>query len=54
MIRVLEELEESRGLPSMPKLDNGPEFISHRLDAWSKERKIALAFIQLDEPMQNA
>lgn len=30
VIRVLEELEERRGLPEMLRVDNGPEFISHR------------------------
>lgn len=54
VIRVLEQLEESRGLPQMIRVDNGPEFISHRLDVWCKERKITLAFIQPGQPMQNA
>jgi putative transposase len=54
VIRVLEELEGSRGLPSMLRVDNGPEFISHKLDVWCKERKITLAFIQPGKPMQNA
>jgi len=44
VIRVLEQLEESRGLPSMLRVDNGPEFISQSLDAWCKDRKITLAF----------
>jgi putative transposase len=43
VIRVLEQLEESRGLPSMIRVDNGPEFISQRLDTWCKDRKIRLA-----------
>ena len=54
VIRVLEQLEQSRGLPSMLRVDNGPEFISHKLDAWCKERKITLAFIQPGKPTQNA
>jgi putative transposase len=44
VIRVLEQLEESRGLPSMIRVDNGPEFISQRLDTWCKDCKITLAF----------
>jgi putative transposase len=43
VIRVLEQLEESRGLPSMIRVDNGPEFISQHLDTWCKDRKITLA-----------
>lgn len=54
VIRVLEQLEESRGLPEMIRVDNGPEFISHKLDAWCKERKIMLAYIQPGKPTQNA
>lgn len=54
VIRVLEELEESRGLPSMIRVDNGPEFISHKLDVWCKARKVTLAFIEPGKPTQNA
>ena len=36
VIRVLERLEESRGLPAMIRVDNGPEFISHKLDACAR------------------
>jgi putative transposase len=60
VIRVLEQLEQSRGLPEMLRVDNGPEFISHKaddpsaLDAWCKQRKIILAFIQPGKPTQNA
>ena len=54
VIRILEQLEESRGLPSMIRVDNGPEFISQSLDTWCKDRKITLAFIQPGKPTQNA
>lgn len=54
VIRILEQLEESRGLPAMIRVDNGPEFISHKLDLWCKERKITLAYIEPGKPTQNA
>lgn len=54
VIRVLEQLQKSRGLPSMIRVDNGPEFISHKLGGWCKERKITLAYIQPGKPTQNA
>ena len=54
LIRVLEQLKEYRGLPEMIRVDNGPEFISHKLDAWCKENKIKLVFIQPGKPQQNA
>lgn len=53
LIRVLERLEEVRGIPQMIRVDNGPEFISSKLDDWCKLRKIQLAFIQPGKPMQN-
>jgi putative transposase len=54
VIRVLEYLKESRGLPEMIRVDNGPEFISHKLDAWCKINKVTLIFIQPGKPTQNA
>ena len=54
VIRVLERLKENRGLPEMIRVDNGPEFISSKLDMWCKENKVTLAFIQPGKPTQNA
>jgi len=54
VIRVLEQLEENRGVPSMLRVDNGPEFISHKLEQWCRERDITLAFIEPGKPTQNA
>lgn len=54
VIRVLEQLRDSRGLPQMIRVDNGPEFISAKLDQWCKQNKVTLAFIQPGKPTQNA
>lgn len=54
VIRVLEYLKEFRGLPGIIRVDNGPEFISHKLDQWCRQNKITLVFIQPGKPMQNA
>ncbi len=54
VIRVLERLKSTRGLPEMIRVDNGPEFISYKLDNWCKEHKITIAFIQPGKPTQNA
>ena len=53
VIRVLEYLEEFRGLPKMIRVDNGPEFISHVLDEWCRKHGITLIYIQPGKPMQN-
>lgn len=53
VIRVLERISTERSLPEMIRVDNGPEFISDRLDAWCKNKKIQLVFIQPVKPMQN-
>ena len=54
VIRCLIEIGQRRGLPKMIRVDNGPEFISAKLDIWCKENKIQLIFIQPGEPTQNA
>ena len=38
----------------MIRVDNGPEFVSHKLDAWCKERGVTLAFIQPGSLTPNA
>ncbi len=56
VIRVLERLIAQRGKPANIRCDNGPEFISHKLEDWCNEqsRQISLQFIQPGRPMQNA
>lgn len=56
VIRVLENLIKQRGTPANIRCDNGPEFISHKLEEWCshESRKISLQFIQPGRPMQNA
>lgn len=54
VIRVLEKLINERGCPASIRCDNGPEFISHKLEEWCTSRKITLQFIQPGRPMQKA
>ena len=54
VIRVLEGLIDLRGKPANIRADNGPEFISHKLEEWCREKQITLQFIQPGRPMQNA
>ena len=54
VIRTLEKLIAQRGKPYNIRVDNGPEFISHKLCEWCQRNKITLQFIQPGKPMQNA
>jgi putative transposase len=54
VIRVLERLVEMRGRPARIRVDNGPEFVSDKLQLWCEERNIQLHFIQPGKPVQNA
>ena len=54
VVRVLENLLLWRVAPKQIRMDNGPEFISKRLEAWAKEKQIELLHIQPGKPAQNA
>lgn len=53
VIRLLNQLEESRSLPKQIRVDNGPEFTSIKLHNWCVKRGINLHFTQPGKPMQN-
>jgi putative transposase len=54
VIRVLDQLKESRQLPRQIRVDNGPELISSKLVAWCDENQVRLHHIQPGKPTQNA
>jgi putative transposase len=54
VIRVLDQLIAVRGKPDNIRTDNGPEFISHKLQQWCEQNNIMLQYIQPGKPMQNA
>lgn len=54
LIRVLNRLIAQRGKPANIRTDNGPEFLSHKLEQWCHDNQITLQFIQPGRPMQNA
>ncbi|MFL7025625.1 IS3 family transposase [Enterovibrio norvegicus] len=53
VVRVLEQLEQERGLPKQLRMDNGPELISEQLTDWCKAHDIELIYIQPGKPQQN-
>ena len=54
VIRKLEQIIDKRGKPANIRTDNGPEFISHKLDSWCTKQQITIQYIQAGRPMQNA
>jgi putative transposase len=54
VIRTLEQVIEWRGKPKEIRCDNGPEYISTKLQRWAEEQKIKLIYTQPGNPQQNA
>lgn len=54
LIRTLERIIAERGKPKCIRVDNGPEFISHKLQEWCEANGIRIQYIQPGKPTQNA
>jgi putative transposase len=54
MARYLDQLAQTRGLPTTLVLDNGPEMTSKAMFFWAKRHGVKLHFIQPGKPTQNA
>ena len=54
VVSVLERLAETRGLPKVITMDNGPEFAGKALDEWAYRRGVKLNFIRPGKPIENA
>lgn len=54
VIRVLNQLSSTKGLPKEIRVDNGPEFVSNNFTNWCAENKITIKYIQPGKPVQNA
>ncbi len=54
VVRVMKQLEEMVGLPKAIRLDNRSELRSAAFTNWCESKGIALKFIQLGKPQQNA
>lgn len=53
VVRVLDRVAITRGLPTSIVCDNGPEFVSRALDEWAHRRGVALLFIRPGHPVEN-
>lgn len=53
VIRVLEEVIETKGKPEYIRTDNGPEYISHEYKDWCKANGIKDTQIEPGKPNQN-
>jgi len=55
VVRVLEQLARTRGLPAEIVVDNGTEFTSRALLSWvSEQNNLKLNYIEPGKPIQNA
>ncbi len=53
VVEVLMQLGEERCLPKTIRVDNGPEFISKRLDQWAYLNNVTLDFSRPGKPTDN-
>jgi putative transposase len=53
LIQALDQLVAWRGKPAYIRCDNGPEFISEKLEQWANDNMIELRFTQPGKPTQN-
>jgi putative transposase len=54
VVRVLDQIRESRPLPDQIRIDNGPELYSAKVVAWAEAHSVRLHYIQPGKPTQNA
>jgi putative transposase len=52
--RALDEIIDFHGKPKRIRIDNGPEYTSHHMQLWAKDKEIELQFIQPGKPTQNS
>ena len=54
LVRILEQLAGTRGLPKAIRTDNGKEFCSRAMLTWAHTRGVQLLLIEPGKPNQNA
>ena len=53
VVRVLDRLSETHGLPQALVMDNGPEFTGKAMEAWAQRSGVRLHFITPGKPTEN-
>jgi len=53
LTEILDKIVEWRGAPQYLRCDNGPEFISKKLEEWAEKNRVEVRFIQPGKPSQN-
>jgi putative transposase len=53
IVRALDELALTRGVPEAITVDNGPEFAGRAMDQWAYRRGVKLDFIRPGKPTEN-
>jgi putative transposase len=54
VVAVLEQIVAVPGVPRTIRADNGPEFVSKRLDQWAYVHRVTLDFSRPGKPTDNA
>jgi putative transposase len=54
VIREIKQVIDWRGCPERIRVDNGPEFIAHKLKEWAASSSIGITYIQPGKPTQNS
>lgn len=54
LVRILDQLAKTRGLPKAIRTDNGKEFCSRAMLTWAHARGVQLFLIESGKPNQNA
>ena len=54
VVAALDRLAQTRGLPEVITIDNGPEFAGRALDEWAYRHGVKLNFIRPGKPTENA
>lgn len=54
LVRIFEHLAAERGLPTVLRVDNGPEFLGEEFVNWAKNHGMAIQYIQPGKTNQNA